>query len=82
MTQTSEGKPPLTSLLSSPVPSSAQEDLASDLGTLAAPEPEPDPYDALWDPDMDTRPERIRRGRARRPDGRPRGVPIRKRRDG
>ncbi len=28
-------------------------------------EASPDPYDDLWDPDMDTRPERIKRTKAR-----------------
>ncbi len=33
-----------------------------------------DPFDELWDPDMDTRPERIRRTRARtRPEAHTRG---------
>ncbi len=44
----------------------------------------PDPYDDLWDPDMDTRPERIKRTKARRkPDARLRGrsMPGSKRRD-
>ncbi len=35
-------------------------------------EHEPDPYDELWDPDMDTRPVRIRKTRARR-EFRPKG---------
>ncbi len=35
-------------------------------------EHEPDPYEELWDPDMDTRPERIRKTRARR-EYRPKG---------
>jgi hypothetical protein len=40
----------------------------------AAPVEEPDPFDELWDPDMDTRPERIRQTRTRtRGDGPPRG---------
>lgn len=35
-----------------------------------------DPYDELWDPDMDTRPERIRKTKARsRTDSRPKGGP-------
>ena len=45
---------------------------------------EPDPFDELWDPDMVTRPERIRRTRAKtRPDARTRGggPPRGKRRD-
>jgi hypothetical protein len=37
---------------------------------------ESDPYDDLWDPDMDTRPERIRKTKARsRTETRPRGGP-------
>jgi hypothetical protein len=41
------------------------------------PEEEADPYDALWDPNMDTRPERIKRTKARqRPDLRSRGRPA------
>jgi hypothetical protein len=37
---------------------------------------ESDPYDDLWDPDMDTRPERIRKTKARsRIESRPRGGP-------
>lgn len=37
---------------------------------------EPDPYDDLWDPDMDTRPERIRKTKARsRTESRTRGGP-------
>ena len=50
----------------------------------AAPAEEPDPFDELWDPDMVTRPERIRRTRAKtRPDVRTRGggPPRGKRRD-
>ena len=43
-----------------------------------------DPYDDLWDPDMDTRPERIKRTKARaRPDvrGRGRSAPRGKRKE-
>ena len=43
-----------------------------------------DPYDDLWDPDMDTRPERIKRTKARaRPDlrGRGRAAPRGKRKE-
>jgi len=37
----------------------------------------PDPYDDLWDPDMDTRPERIKRTKApRKPDARSRGRSV------
>ena len=45
-------------------------------------EAEPDPYDDLWDPDMDTRPERIKRTKARpRTDSRLRGrAPTRSKR--
>ncbi len=42
----------------------------------AEPREEPDPYDDLWDPDMDTRPERIRKTKARsRTEARTRGGP-------
>jgi hypothetical protein len=43
-----------------------------------------DPYDDLWDPDMDTRPERIKRTKARsksEPRGRGRSAPRGKRRE-
>ena len=46
---------------------------------------ESDPYDDLWDPDMDTRPERIRKTKVRaRTDSRTKGgpPPRGKRRDG
>lgn len=43
---------------------------------LAEPGGEPNPYDDLWDPDMDTRPERIRKTKARsRTETRTRGGP-------
>lgn len=43
----------------------------------AEPDEGSDPYDDLWDPDMDTRPERIRKTKARsRPDARPKGGPA------
>jgi hypothetical protein len=46
----------------------------------AAPTPEEeaaDPYDDLWDPDMDTRPERIKKTKARlRSDPKSRGRPA------
>ena len=44
----------------------------------------PDPYDDLWDPDMDTRPERIKRTKARPKldsRGRGRSAPRGKRRE-
>ena len=45
----------------------------------------PDPYDELWDPDMDIRPVRIRKTRVKsRTDIRPRagGAPFGRRREG
>ena len=48
-------------------------------------EPTPDPYDELWDPDMDIRPVRIRKTRVKsRTDIRPRGggSPFGRRREG
>lgn len=43
---------------------------------LAEPGEVLDPYDDLWDPDMDTRPERIRKTKARsRTESRTRGGP-------
>ena len=74
------GKSPLT-LSEQPEPPISPEEDAS--GSDAEVE-EQDPFDALWDPDMDTRPERIRRTRAKtRPDARTRGggPPRGKRRD-
>ena len=44
----------------------------------------PDPYDDLWDPDMDTRPERIKRTKARpkiEPRGRGRPAPRGRRKE-
>jgi hypothetical protein len=44
----------------------------------------PDPYDDLWDPDMDTRPERIKRTKARpkvEPRGRGRSAPRGRRKE-
>ncbi len=55
-----------------------------EVGTTQEDEASSDPYDDLWDPDMDTRPERIKRTKARtRPDARGRGrsAPRGKRRD-
>lgn len=53
-------------------PASPDDELES-----AAPEGDEvpsDPYDDLWDPDMDTRPERIKKTKARpKPDARSRG---------
>jgi hypothetical protein len=81
MTDTSPTeKPPLTTSEQpeSPIPS------AEDASGSDAEVEEPDPFDELWDPDMVTRPERIRRTRAKtRPDVRTRvgGPPRGKRRD-
>ena len=47
-------------------------------------ETSPDPYDDLWDPDMDTRPERIKKTKARPKldsRGRGRSAPRGKRRE-
>jgi hypothetical protein len=79
----SVGKPPAhASKTPEPAPSGEHEE---DATTPVAPVEEPDPFEELWDPDMDTRPERIRRTRARtRPEPRTRGggPPRGKRRDG
>lgn len=61
-----------------------REDELEPVATEDETETSPDPYDDLWDPDMDTRPERIKRTKApRKPDARSRGrsVPGGKRRD-
>ncbi len=58
-----------------PLPEEAMKPAAEEAGAGEAQtgeEHEADPYDALWDPDMDTRPERIRKTRARR-EFRPKG---------
>ena len=76
------GKPPAAGS-ESPEPASPDERDA-DPGTPEAPVEDPDPFDELWDPNMDTRPERIRRTRSRtRPEPRTRGggPPRGKRRD-
>lgn len=60
-------------------PASREQELESS----AAQEDElpPDPYEDLWDPDMDTRPERIKRTKARSKLGsRSRGRPSPRRR--
>jgi hypothetical protein len=78
-------KPPRGGLpaTASQSPSSASPvEREADPSALFAQAEEPDLFDALWDPDMDTRPKRIRRTRARREarfrDG---GPPRGKRRD-
>lgn len=76
------GKPPAAP--SEPPDPGFPADPDDDAGVPEAPVEESDPFDELWDPDMDTRPERIRRTRARtRPEPRTRrGGPSRgKRRD-
>ncbi len=62
----------------SPLPEEDVESAAPVEGEAEAGEG-PDPYDDLWDPDMDTRPERIKRTPKARPRGR--GAPRGKRRD-
>jgi hypothetical protein len=76
------GKPPATP--PEPPDPASPADPDEDAGVPEPPVEEPDPFDELWDPDMDTRPERIRRTRARmRPEARTRGggPPRGKRRD-
>jgi hypothetical protein len=58
-----------------PLPEAAMTPSAEDaeaVETETGEEHDSDPYDALWDPNMDTRPERIRKTRARR-EFRPKG---------
>ena len=53
-------------------------------GTTEEDQASSDPYDDLWDPDMDTRPERIKKTKARPkldPRGRGRSAPRGKRRE-
>jgi hypothetical protein len=46
-------------------------------GTGETPEEDADPYDDLWDPNMDTRPERIKKTKARlKSDAKSRGRPV------
>ncbi len=76
------GKPPAAT--PEPTDPASADDQDEDAGTPEAPNEDPDPFDELWDPDMDTRPERIRRTRSRmRPEPRTRGggPPRGKRRD-
>ncbi len=81
-----ETEPPITSPPTDDAPE-AEALGESAAGSVDQPvaEPDPDPYDELWDPDMDTRPERIRKTRVRaRTDARPRGggPPRAKRKEG
>ena len=63
-----------------PAPLAATEDEPepeASAGAEGTPEEEADPYDDLWDPDMDTRPERIKKTKARlRSDPKSRGRPA------
>jgi hypothetical protein len=78
-------EPPATSSFPEDVQEAAA--LGEPVGEAAekpAEELDPDTYDELWDPDMDTRPERIRKTRVRsKADTRPRGggIPRGKRRE-
>ncbi len=79
MTQKSPPRHPSTS---DPVhagqapPSEDEPEPAEAAQGSAEPGEDPDPYDDLWDPDMDTRPERIRKTKARsRTESRIRGGP-------
>jgi hypothetical protein len=75
-----EKRPPRDPVAATPKPEDGIEppDLEGEFQEAASPSEEgPDPYDDLWDPDMDMRPERIRRTKARPP--RPKG-PARGRR--
>jgi hypothetical protein len=66
-----------TSKPAEPVHRSAEKAVAE----VVAPAAEPDLFDALWNPDLDTGPERIKRARVRRPEGRARsGRPPRRKR--
>lgn len=63
-----------------PTPEAGLDSLDREPQDAASPADEgTDPYDDLWDPNMDTRPERIRRTRARPP--RPKGPARGKRRE-
>ena len=74
-------------------PPSPDSESSSDLGppeneleaeTTETDEASSDPYDDLWDPDMDTRPERIKRTKARPkvdPRGRGRSAPRGRRKE-
>jgi len=81
-----ENLPPHRLLIPDPEPTGTPASREQELESSAAQEEElvPDPYDDLWDPDMDTRPERIKRTKARsRLDSRSRrrSSPQRRRRE-
>lgn len=61
-------QPPISEPEPAGTPAPPEEELES--ATPGEDEPPADPYDDLWDPDMDTRPEKIKRTKAR-PRGRP-----------
>lgn len=73
-------QPPASEPAPQAAPESAREgDLEPEVSGEAevTSEEEADPYDELWDPDMDTRPERIKRTKApRRPAPGSRGRPT------
>jgi hypothetical protein len=67
-----EKPPPRHPPTPDPAPTPPDEEM--DAGTTGEDEVPSDPYDDLWDPDMDTRPERIKRTKARpKLDARARG---------
>ncbi len=81
-----EKPPPRRPPIPDPEPESGPAPLEDELKAETAEENEasPDPYDDLWDPDMDTRPERIKRTKTRPKldsRGRGRSTPRGKRRE-
>ena len=55
----------------------AEPEPEASAGAEGTPEEEADPYDDLWDPNMDTRPERIKKTKARsKSDPKSRGRPA------
>jgi len=76
------GKPPAVG--PEPTDPASPDEREENDGSTQTPVEDPDPFDELWDPNMDTRPERIRRTRGRTgPEPRTRGggAPRGKRRD-
>ncbi|MGE5848652.1 MAG: hypothetical protein ACM362_00830 [Candidatus Methylomirabilota bacterium] len=64
--------------------SEAEQETEASTGAEVTSEEEADPYDELWDPDMDTRPVRIKRTKVRQrsaPGSRGRPAPKGRRRD-
>jgi hypothetical protein len=76
----SRERPPMATSKPSGLVHRSEEEAGAE---VVAPTEEPDLFDALWNSDMDTGPERIKRTRVRRPEGRARsGRPLcRMRRD-